>query len=237
MNISSSEEKISELIGIYGNRRLFDYLRKYYHDVQGLIRNVSNLLQIIKFELKESQRNDLLKHINAAITSLSVLNDWNSILVNYQTLNEDSSCELSNVISRIQVMLSSQIQSRNCTIELDPKIPPLGVNSIDVLRIFKNLIENSIKHALIEDLVISISLKSISNDCIEIAFADNGRTLPEYIRTNMQVILQGKKSDSLGLTIVLESLAKNNGSIELVPSEKGCVYSIILPFCKGSYEI
>ena len=219
------------------NDGLFEYLRCYKHDVHGLIRNISNLLQIIRYELKESNMEDLMQHIDSALASLSVLNDWNSILINFQALTEDLSCELSSVISRIRIMLSSQLTYRKCKIELDKKIPAIAANSIDILRVFKNLIENSMKYALVEELIINITLKSVDENFFVIEFSDNGNPLPKYVQESITYTLKGNRSDSLGLPIVVEILEKHKGSIKLVATKKGCVFNIKLPIHKESYEI
>ena len=205
-----------------------DELKKYYHDVHGLIRNISNLLQIIKCELNGNNSN-IIKYIDSALISASVLNDWNNVFANFEALDEDPFCELQDIIGRLKVMLLSHIIERNCDIEFDPRIPKIAITASDCLRIFKNLMENSMKHAVADKLIIKIAFDDINSRFIELLFSDNGKALSEKVRTKICSCLHGRKCGNLGLSIVSGILKRYEGRVELMPSKCGCVYKVVLP--------
>ncbi len=234
MKINSNNNK--ELKKTYNhelkNKLRNDFLRKYHHDMREPLRNISSFLQIIKMDLLnpnslQANNNDLLYYINNAINCLSILDDFNNSILNYNENSKQKPHTLNSIINKIICLLSNQMIKRKCTVETQDDLPLLNCNAIDLFRIFKNLIENSIKYANCNELVITISFIKKLNNNIVLLFKDNGEqlnndTINEIVRT-----LNNKEVSSCGLPIVKELIEKNNGSIKFLNNNKECSYELI----------
>lgn len=213
-----------------------NFLRKYYHDMREPLRNVSSFLQIIKMDLINNTTNisDLLYYINNAINCLSILDDFNNSILNYNGKNKDTKPHnLNLIINKIVCLLSSQMIKRKCSVEAQDDLPLIKCSAIDLFRIFKNLIENAIKYAICDELKIKISCCEKINDRIILLFEDNGEvlskeTIIEIKRTLNEQIIGNDKLESFGLPIVRELIKQNNGNIELLEDHSGCAYKISL---------
>ncbi|MBR1944479.1 MAG: HAMP domain-containing histidine kinase [Alphaproteobacteria bacterium] len=216
-----------------------NFLRKYHHDMKEPLRNISSFLQIIKLDLANNDKqpmnnSDLLYYINNAINCLSILNDFNNSILNYSENNtEMKSQNLNTIITKIICLLSYQMIIRKCHVDVQDDLPPINCSAIDLFRIFKNLIENSIKYAVCNELLIKISCNGKINDNIVLLFEDNGKLLNRDTKVEIKRTLNEEISDSViasfGLPIVRELIKKNNGSITLLEEKIGCAYEIKLP--------
>lgn len=216
-----------------------NFLRKYHHDMREPLRNISSFLQIIKMDLanKNSQpvnNSELLYYINNAINCLSILDDFNNSILNYNNNNKDTKPHnLNLIINKIIYLLSNQMIARKCNVETQDDLPLIKCSTIDLFRIFKNLIENSIKYAVCDELIIKISCYEKINNRIILLFEDNGQilsneTILEIERTLNKEIIGNNKLANFGLPIVRELIRKNNGSITLLENHQGCAYKISL---------
>ena len=202
------------------------------------LRNISSFLQIIKLDLASKDKNianngDLLYYINNAINCLSILNDFNNSILNYSNNAEVRPQNLNSIINKIICLLSNQMINRKCHVEVQDNLPALKCSALDLFRIFKNLIENAIKYAVCDELVINISyIKKVDNN-IFLLFEDNGKLLNIDTKIEIKRTLNEEISDSViasfGLPIVRELIKKNNGSIKLLWKNIGCAYEIKLP--------
>lgn len=216
-----------------------DFLRKYHHDMKEPLRNISSFLQIIKLDLASKDKQninngDLLYYINNAINCLSILNDFNNSILNYSDNNQEVKPQTLNaIITKIICLLSHQMINRKCHVEVQDSLPSLKCSALDLFRIFKNLIENSIKYAVCDELIINIScIEKIDNNAV-LLFGDNGRLLNVDTKVEIKRTLNEEISDSViasfGLPIVRELIKKNNGNIKLLDENIGCAYEIQLP--------
>lgn len=216
-----------------------NFLRKYHHDIKEPLRNISSFLQIIKLDLacKDKQtinNSDLLYYINNAINCLSILNDFNNSILNYSDNNKEVQTQtLNSIITKIICLLSHQMINRKCHVEVQDDLPALKCSALDLFRIFKNLIENAIKYAVCNELIIKISFIERIDDNIVLLFEDNGKLLNIDTKIEIKRTLNEEISDSVissfGLPIVRELIKKNSGSIKLLETNTGCSYEIKLP--------
>ncbi|MDR1234451.1 MAG: hypothetical protein LBJ92_04915 [Holosporales bacterium] len=207
-------------------------ISRYCHDVQEPLRNISNFLQIIKIQLDLRDDEDVMTYIDYAIENVSTLSKWTRKLLNRPQNSNDRSFKLHEVIDQIRRLIAVQISQRSCRILCDENISLEKCEYFEIMRIFKNLIENSIKHAIVKKLRINIMLLSRAKRSIRILYRDNGEGLSKQSKDQIRKILMGK-DDSLGLSICRDILRHNHGFIKLLKSEAGCAYEIKLPI---SYE-
>lgn len=206
-----------------------DFLRKYQHDLQGPLRNIANFLQILKDELSKPEAIDksaTLKCISAAEHCVYTLN---SININQLIDNNNviETFDLEELLEPLFCLLLSQLNERRCRIDIDPDIPHITGNKDEILRVFKNLLENSLNHAKTKQpLVVKISKLCQRGNRVMLQFSDNGKKLTDVDRNKIRNSLSSQAS---GVSIVNSLLKKNNGYFQFVKSDIGCLWELELP--------
>jgi signal transduction histidine kinase len=209
-------------------------LSKHYHDIQGPIRNIANLLEMIKMSLGESSYDKTHTYIGQAMRTLSGLSKLNFSLLPQESMEF---IDIDMIINDIR-SLSYNLLQKSCTkVIIDRNIPKLNGKYSDILRVFKNLIENSVKYAEVTPLIIKIKLLSVNAQSISIIFGDNGRPLSsECKKLIMSLLENGVDIDGhrFGLGICSEIMHKYSGSIKLLERKRHCSYE--LTFVKNSED-
>lgn len=180
-------------------------LREYYHDIREPIRNIANFLQIIKSEVQDD---GLFPYIDTAIDCLSILDSFSGQY--FSRTSHLEHCCLDEVIYKIRCVLSSQISERRCRFVINKDLGTVVASCNDVFRIFKNLVENSLKHSTSDYLEIKISSACLS-DRVVVMYSDNGKLKDSY---RISRALKGTENRCLGLRIVSSLMARNNGNIK-----------------------
>ncbi|MDR1332952.1 MAG: HAMP domain-containing histidine kinase [Holosporales bacterium] len=202
-----------------------DDLEKHHHDIHGPIRNISNLLQLIQKQVEGRDIKGAEEYVTLALNSVDTLSELNE---NMLSNSKSSLVDLRVVIDRIERLLKTQINEAGCTIHIDRAIPQVRGNYMYILRIFKNLIENSLLHAKAEHVTITVQLLSQTDTAILVLFEDNGACVSHEVKDAIDSAL--KHCDSvygyLGLKICRELMDCMNGDIEIIKEKAACSYRL-----------
>ena len=215
----------------------FYQIAKYCHDTQEPLRNIANFLQLIKIQLPENIDEKTISYIDYAIDNIKTLSQWNKNILSKD--DTTSTFSLSQVIDEIKNLIKTQIHKKTCKIILDKNIPQILGNYFEILSLFKNLIENSIKHSTHSPLEINISMLNNNNSSVNIIFKDNGGPLSEesIVKIENEINNNNLSKNSLGLTICKNILNNHSGSIKFLKTPEGCCYELNLPIkLEESYE-
>jgi K+-sensing histidine kinase KdpD len=210
-------------------------IEKCRHDIKEPLRNVANFLQLIKMQSSSGAKNEEKSYIDFALNGLNTLCNFVDGLL---LVDDDKfvSIDLQSVVSDIKQLLKIQIDARRCEIFVESGIVINGIYP-DILRFLKNLIENSLKHAIADPLFISINLICRNNNEIKILFRDNGNIAVQcenkmLIESTMVPHIASKCCSGLG--ICAQIIRKHCGSLRLLNDEVGCTYEIVFPICCGN---
>jgi two-component sensor histidine kinase len=219
-----------------GDRKAIRTIPRFYHDSQEPLRNIANFLQMIKLQLLPNYDKDVMNYVDFSLENVETLSNWHKKLLGEAVEHSNRVFKIHEAIEHIQRLISSQISQRGCVIQCDTNIPPVNGEYFEILRVFKNLIENSIKHANSDELIINISDSGVSSRFVRIIFRDNGSNLPKNVRDKIGSILNGK-TRSIGLEICRDILISNNGTIKFLENNNDCSYEIMLPVGIQSDEV
>ncbi len=210
-------------------------IQKFEHDIREPLKNISNFLTLIEKSILSGNIEQIKAYISFAIDSVKILNDFSKGLLNEKTEKQD--VDFKNIISNIISLDKTQFEKYNVEILFDNNIPKLGVDYSDLISLFKNLIENSIKYSSNKKIIITIKVKSIHSDFIIISFYDNS-VLNDNDITNIESILRGRKKfeKSIGLIICKNIVKKYGGKLELNRGNKTFSYNITLPLWRDKYH-
>ncbi|MDR2458930.1 MAG: HAMP domain-containing histidine kinase [Holosporales bacterium] len=200
-------------------------LEKHHHDLHGPIRNIANFLQIIKGHIAGANIEKIDECTEFALSSVRALNELNEQIFSG---NDSAVVDLTAVVDNIRHLLSTQLVMAGCTISVDRSIPPVNGNYTYVLRIFKNLVENSLRHSRAEHLAISLKLLYKTPKAVAILFEDNGTDISRETKEAIDNTLRSRdaSSKSLGLKICKELMDSIYGNIRIVMEKPSCCYEL-----------
>ncbi|MDR0942676.1 MAG: hypothetical protein LBM19_03650 [Holosporales bacterium] len=205
-----------------------DQFAKFCHDIQSPIRNIANFLQLIKTQLTTGKMEGICEYVDFAIDNVDVLNKISKSLFKNDN-NQNSKVDIQKAVKEIDNLFKNQVKGINYKINLDKKIPLVSGSYIDVFRVFKNLIENSLCHAKANVLAITIKTISKADANVSIIFEDNGRRLSLNKKNSIDCILNNSHNanERLGLTICRDLMNKLHGNIRIVKERPGCSYELV----------
>ncbi|MDR3031434.1 MAG: HAMP domain-containing histidine kinase, partial [Holosporales bacterium] len=227
--------KDKTLFFIYVKDKIDNHLiiARHCHDIQAPLRNISNFLQLIKTHLINTQDNTVREYIDFAIDNAKELGEFTKEYLSECEKTPYSRIKIKKLINIIIKLLKTQFEKRKCKIEAGDDIPDIEGRYSSIFSLFKNLIENSIEHAISNKLVIKISLVSHSDSKVVIQFEDNGENFNDEKRNKIKKGLKGYSTDSnLGICICKEIVEQHGGNINLNDSSS-CSYNIALPIYRG----
>lgn len=209
-------------------------LQQFEHDVREPLKNISNFLSLIETAISLGKKDDAKKYINFVFEAIKILNNISKEIFTKSKL-KNNEVELKSLINDIVLLNKTQVEQYNLKISIGDNIPKLFGNYTILLRLFKNLIENSMIHSNNNEVHIIIKPKSIQNGFIVIVYEDNN-LLNNIDIDNINFILQGeiKPENSKGLMICKDIIEKLNGKLELNKNSNNLSYDITLPLF--SYE-
>jgi signal transduction histidine kinase len=114
------------------------------------------------------------------------------------------------------------------TINVDDAIPAVRGSYERVLRIFKNLVENSLIHSRTDGLVITVKLLSLAPGTVSVLFDDNGIGVSGETKDAIANALQLRDVSAglLGLKICKELMNGIRGNIEVANETQSCGYKL-----------
>jgi signal transduction histidine kinase len=142
---------------------------------------------------------------------------------------------------QIKTFLERMIQQRQeayadgseILLQSEPLLIEADIAAIQV--IFRNLIENSIRHSGIKPVRVKIETHE-TEDGIRVLISDNGKKFLGDRRVLGNIFEKGKDSQGAGVGLYLVSIlmTKMGGSCQFIPSDQG--FAVQLDFLKGSSD-
>ncbi|MFA7473236.1 MAG: ATP-binding protein [Spirosomataceae bacterium] len=235
------------------NSELEQFAYSASHDLQEPLRKMKSfsdrLLQKHADELKPESRVLLDKISSSAGRMQQLIHDLLAFSQLMRTQTDKISVSLNKVLREVQSNLSLVISEKNATITSDD-LPTVNVYPSQMVQLFQNLIENSLKYAK-PDLApaIGISYSVVKGSDIEnsmpahtlldfhnITFTDNGIGFDETFSEKVFALFQrlhGRedyKGTGIGLAICKRVVTNHNGYITVKSIEGlGTSFSIFLP--------
>lgn len=209
---------------LFDKSKELDIITEFCHDAAEPIRSTANFLQLIKAQLVESENQSLIEYISYAMKSLSSLKSWTSDIIAAENNEAYSTFSIAAVLREIEDLIKFNLTSRLVTIKSTGKLPLVRGNFSQIVRLFKNLVENSIRHAKTENLTINI-YKAPKQPCdelfVNIIFKDNGTPQPEQDEDDGRT--------RLGMLICEKIASNHGGELSLKDTINGYEYLIKLP--------
>lgn len=213
-----------------------EFISNITHELKTPLTSIIGFSETLKEVEEEENRQIFYEIINKEAVRLNNLISDILIFSEIETNNDINKQKINiiNILERIKQLLIPQTNKVKFNITISGnKIFILNCEKY-LYQIFLNIIDNSIKHSMGNNLNIKCSEDS---KFVYISFEDDGIGIPEFeIQNIFNRFYRGSNSKSksrgtgLGLCIVLSSIKKINGSIQVFNNKhKGVTFKITIP--------
>jgi two-component system NtrC family sensor kinase len=204
------------------------------HELNEPLGRILGFAQLVKKNgsLSEQQDTDIDRIIKASLYTREIIKKL--MLFSRQMPRQINAINLNVLISNILYFIDIRFQSRGITIieKLDPQLPILEADSVQISQVLVNLITNAI-HAMAEGGKITITTKRKQN-YISLMVGDTGSGMsPEVKRKIFEPFYTTKpvgQGTGLGLSVVHGIVEDHKGKIQVSSTPgKGSKFEILLP--------
>lgn len=165
--------------------------------------------------------------------NLNEIINYTNTLLNKTKINDNFNVNTGNLV--IDSLLSFKFQEilkNNIKLKYDIKIPyDLNINSVDLICILGNLIDNVIEANLmldnIKDRYANINIKYIEKNLL-INLENSFKEVKFDINKNLKTLKKDKKKHGFGLKNIKKIVDKYNGNIEMDIKDKKFITQITL---------
>ena len=236
------------------NTELEDFAHVISHDLQEPLMLIQAFSERIRkkctTELPE-QGHDYLKHIEHSTQRMKNLIDG---LLLYSRVSSKASpfesINLHSITSSVLEDLALRIEKQNATLYVDPNLPAIEADPLQMRQLFQNIIGNSLKyHHQQRKPKISIDYQPFSDpshdqNYIRITIKDNGIGFEAKYQKQIFDIFQRLhtrqqfQGTGIGLSICKKIVARHRGTITAQGTpEKGATFTITLPRKQQTHSV
>lgn len=209
------------------------------HDLRhSLAAIVANAEFLCESRLSTDQREELYQEVRTAVNSMTDLIDS---LLEFSRTRESLRPSYGNVketVDRVVQSIRTHPDFHGVQISVIQTGNSVGwFDSRKLERVLYNLLLNACEAVSPQSGRIEVSLREVPN-AVEIRVGDNGRGIPESIRTQLfePFVSYGKENGTgLGLTVVQKIVQDHGGDVNVErTSEQGTVFRVVLPLVSNS---
>ena len=224
------------------NEELERFAHIVAHDLRSPLRGVKNLCRFLKSDLKgkiDKATDDHLAMLDNQVEKMShMLND----LLDYSLLQaEADKIEKIDVSKLIEEAAGLVLQKDGFKLKLEGKMPVLTTDPTPLSLVFRNLIDNAVKHH--DQPTGTITVKaSKKGDFARFAVIDDGPGIPEKFKNVIFEFFKsldpqagqrdgGQTGAGMGLTFVKKAVLKQGGAIDVGnnPEGRGACFTFTWP--------
>lgn len=191
------------------------------HDLKEPLRVITSFLQLLQRRYKDKLDEDANDFINFAVDGAIHLHELMDDLLAYSKINSRSdelSCvDMNDVLDIVKINLDILIRENDAVIT-SGKLPKIWADKTQMIQLFQNLINNSIKYRKIQNPKINVSAINEGDRWI-FSVEDNGIGIPsEYSEQIFKIFKRLHDSQEydgtgIGLAISKRIVEKHGGSI------------------------
>ena len=227
-------------------RRQSNFIDSVTHELKSPIASLKLYLQTLTMrEVSEDERCKFLEYMMDDVDRLDSL--INHVLDAGYTSQADKlqqieALDLGNLLQQCVRLVATRYRIEEDAIEMELEPCEIRGERIDLVMIFRNLIDNAVKYAG-QPAAVKVSL-SVNNNFAVVQIADNGPGISTDLRSTIfarfvrlgDELQREKPGTGLGLHIVKTLLKKARGKIRVLDNsseESGTVFEVKLP---GAYR-
>jgi len=235
-NFAERERLLRELER--SNDELAQFAHVVSHDLQAPIRMISTFTEILATRYRGQMGENAAKILDTIQSGASRMDELVKTLLQYATLGQnpvaDAEVDLSAVAGAVVTTLQPAIDDVAAEILVEP-LPTVRGDSVQLQRVFQNIIGNALKYARTESrLRVCIRSRQAENEW-RISVADNGPGIdPQFHDRIFQPLkrLHGSEiaGTGMGLAVCRKIIERHGGRIWVEPeSPHGATFTFTFP--------
>lgn len=227
------EERAKELLE--KNKDLEEFAYVVSHDLKRPLRNIYTLTDWLSEDEEEQfnkEATESLEHIKKQVTQMDLLVEG---ILNYSLQMESDQIKKEVNVHTFVKRITKMFVSENVSISLEKKLPRIRFSESQLIQVFKNLLQNAIKHNDKELIEIAIDYEATSEE-YQFSITDNGPGIAAKYHKKIFELFQKLEADSdgetigIGLALVKKIIERNDGTIQLKSAEgKGTTFVFTIP--------
>lgn len=205
------------------------------HDLKTPLGNVLALFSWVKEDLKANNIASIEQHLELIEKEVVQLDLILKCVLNYTSQNEVTTNNEKVNLDKLVNDLKESCENKNCSITIKSKLPTIQINKEQIIRVFENLIENSIKYNNKKVCKIEIDCSS-KNRMYTFSITDNGMGIEQKFHKKIFKLFQKLEveknigSMGIGLSVVKKIVKINKGEVYLKSKlRKGTTFYFTLP--------
>lgn len=204
------------------------------HELNEPLGRILGFAQLVKKNggLSEQQDSDMDRIIKASLYTREIIKKL--MIFSRQMPRQINWVNLNSIVSSILYFIDVRFQSRGIKIveKLDPKLPDIQADSVQLSQVLVNLITNAI-HAMAEGGKITVMTKQI-NHHVCLIVSDTGSGMTHDVKGKIFEPFYSTKpvgqGTGLGLSVVQGIIEEHHGKIKVSSTPgKGSKFEVVLP--------
>jgi two-component system, OmpR family, phosphate regulon sensor histidine kinase PhoR len=217
-----------------------DFFSYASHELKTPITSIKGFAELVLYDMvsKEEAKKALTSIVTQSDTMTTLVEDMLMLsrLENYKE-SKQTHINLKEKLKEVLVTLKPIIEQKNIIITQDVHMINMVCDPMDMFKLFKNIIENSIKYSK-DYAKVTIKLNQVNQEMMFVV-KDEGFGIPSIHQSRIFERFyrvdeyRGEGGTGLGLAIVKHIVMKYNGSIELESKvNQGTLVEVVLPIQK-----
>lgn len=235
------EENLHKLELSYNELEQFVYIAS--HDLKSPLRTISSFAQLLKRRYYNKLDDNANEFIEFIVSGVQQMNDVIRNSLEYARVGKDESVyqaiDLNVVLNLVQLNLKDNIDKNKAHLNIPKPLPTVFGNKTNLLQVFQNLIENSLKFRGQADPIIKISYQKIDANFWEFHIKDNGIGIDSNHQKRIFLPFKrlndvNKSGDGIGLSICKKIIKNHGGTIHFESIDEGTDFIFTFPISTKS---
>jgi len=222
------------------NRELEAFAYVASHDLKEPLRMISSYVRLLEKRYSEVLDSNARDFISYAVSGAERMNRLIDDLLAYSRVDrlggEFRVFNLREAVDEAIHYLDFRIKESGAIVEIAEWLPDINADSVQMVQLFQNLIDNALKYRAFEPPVIRIKAERISASSVKISVEDNGIGIdPQYSEKIFIIFQQLHSKDKypgtgIGLALCKKIVERHGGKIWVEPAgSRGSIFSFTIP--------
>ncbi len=224
------------------NQDLQSYAYAISHDLSEPVRVMQNFSELLIEDLGKQKDEVIQSHITEIRSASSRLKQmldgtlqFSRVMTQGERFKEAS---LMDCLEDAKNILKTEIKDSDTVILCD-QLPPIQCDHFQISRVFKELIDNSIKyhrHGISPEII--IACEKNESECI-LTLSNNGHQIQEHLHDKIfqiffsEQVNNSEKGVGIGLSVAKRIIERHNGSIVSKQANNGACFQLNLPIVQS----
>jgi PAS domain S-box-containing protein len=198
------------------NRALDQFAYVTSHDLKAPLRGIATIANWLEEDLGDDLPRHAREHLKLLRSRVVRLENMVGGILRYSRAGRfDEDPERVDVNELVREVVALLSPGEGATVRIAPNLPVLLTARVPLQQVFMNLIDNALKYARREDVIIDIDAREIEGGWFQFSVRDNGQGIDAEDRERIWQLFQSRASDGessgIGLAVVRKTVEARGG--------------------------